>query len=482
MKGALKLLENLSPQEKRALLRQLLVRRMDGAQKLFEQVATNVTELRSEAILDPMIRLDGAAQMPVGEPAHIFLTGATGFLGAFLLSELLQHTKADMYCLVRSSGVEEGQKKLHSTLASYALWQEEFRSRIIPVPGDLSEPLLGLSATQFQMLAGRIDWIYHSGAAVNWVYPYERLKPTNVLGTQEILRLACHTRVKPVHFISSLGVFPLVGNTDVQVVREADSLDHGGVLYGGYAQSKWVAEKLVITARARGVPVCIYRPGMITGHSQTGTWNVQDVTCRMIRTWVDLGDVPDMPLVRVDLTPMDYVSKAIVHLSRQRAALGKVFHLVNPRSVRLMDMVAWIRSFGYPLRQVPYKKWLGELLERAKSAREDMVASVVPLFSLSISKEVPSLFREIPRFDCQNTLESLAGTAIVCPPIEGPVFETYLAYFIQRGFLTPPPLGGTFKGDFQRLDASGAGGQAGSQGMAQALNGAQGLAQKKPYQ
>ena len=103
-----------------------------------------------------------------------------------------------------------------------------------------------MSAAASADLAATIDVIYHSGAFVNWIFPYERLKATNVLGTEEILRLATRVRIKPVHYVSSLGVFPLFDSSgEVTVIREDDTLDHDGSLHGGYLQSKWVADKLV---------------------------------------------------------------------------------------------------------------------------------------------------------------------------------------------------------------------------------------------
>jgi len=113
-------------------------------------------------------------------------------------------------------------------------------------------------------LASELDLIYHSGAFVNLIYPYTALRATNVLGTQEVLRLATQVKVTPVHFISTrcISIIALFGN---EVIPEQDALEHSEGLYDGYAQSKWVAEKLMMTARSRGIPVCIYRLGMITG-------------------------------------------------------------------------------------------------------------------------------------------------------------------------------------------------------------------------
>jgi thioester reductase-like protein len=435
---------DLLPGEKRGLLVKLLQRWAGEPMWFLDRLGTTVMDLQAEAELEPTIRPEATLGEPVTEPASIFLTGATGFLGAFLLHELLQQTQADIYCLVRSANAEESKQKLHRTLASYGLWDEGVSSRIIPVVGDLSEPFFGLPAHQFQMLAHTIDSIYHSGAFVNWIYPYERLKPTNVLGTQEVLRLASQNKAKAVHYISTIAVFPVLANSQVRVIREQDSLDHGGVLYGGYSQSKWVAEKFVTVARARGMPVCIYRPALITGHSQTGIWNTDDVLCRAIKSSIELGAAPDVE-ARLNMIPVDYVSKAVVHLSRRGSSLGRVFHLAHTRPVSWRELVACIRSFGYPMQTIPYDKWRAQLVELGRP-KKNAAYFLLPLFSMNLSQAGPRIVRNIPEFDCQNTLAGLAETSIACPPIDSQVLEAYFSYFVRCGFLNAPPAGGTLQG------------------------------------
>jgi amino acid adenylation domain-containing protein/thioester reductase-like protein len=399
--------------------------------------AMTIADLKADAILDPTIRPEIVPSEPVTEPARVFLTGATGFLGAFLLHELLQQTQADIYCLVRASTTAEGAKSLQRTLESYSFWDASLSARIIPVVGDLARPLLGLSAEQFQSLATQIDVIYHNGALVNFIYPYSALKATNVLGTQEILRLASRHHVKPVHFVSTLSVFlssdALAGTT----VREDDSLNGGARLYGGYAQSKWVAEQLVMIARSRGLPVCIYRPGLITGHSQTGVWNTNDFAFSVIRSCIQLGSVPDLGTT-IDLIPVDYVSRAIIYLSRQSTALGKAFHLANPQPVWVNDLVQWLRACGYPLRQMPYEQW-----HAALTASDEWKQTLLPFF---LPKQIPvGQFRH-PKIDCHNTLSGLIESDFACPPVDVPLLQTYLSYFKHTGLLA------TAQGD-ESLDA-----------------------------
>src|SRR6185369_16546869 len=203
-----------------------------------DRLAVNVRTLSDEVRLDRAITPGTQSAELTDHPRHILLTGATGFLGAFLLRELLDRTTAEVHCLVRAKSVEAGRVRLRQTLQTYSLWHDGLEGRIVPVPGDLGEPRLGVSAAVSADLAATIDVIYHSGAFVNWILPYERLKPANVVGTEEILRLATRVRIKPVHFVSSLGVFPLLSRSgEVTVIREEDTLDHNGSLYGGYMQS-----------------------------------------------------------------------------------------------------------------------------------------------------------------------------------------------------------------------------------------------------
>jgi acyl carrier protein len=125
-------------------------------------VTEDAINLKDEAVLDPTIRPDCISYNPNTPPLAIFLTGATGFLGSFLLYELLQQTQADIYCLVRSETLELGKQKIQSSFESYLLWDESFNLRIIPVIGDLFQPLLGLSQKHFQQIASQLDAIYHN--------------------------------------------------------------------------------------------------------------------------------------------------------------------------------------------------------------------------------------------------------------------------------------------------------------------------------
>jgi amino acid adenylation domain-containing protein/thioester reductase-like protein len=392
-------------------------------------------DLQAETTLDPTIQPEQAFTELSSEPEHVFLTGATGFLGAFLLHELLQQTQATVYCLVRAASREEGLHKIQANLERYLLWSGDLNSRIVPLLGDLSQPALGLSPQTFQELAHKLDLIYHNGAAVNLVYSYNALRSANVMGTLEILRLASQGKITPVNFISTTDVFSSSYASRTKAIREDSPLDEGSQLDKGYAQTKWVAEKLVAAANARGIPVCIYRPGMLTGHSQTGACQTNDLMCRIIKGVIQLKAAPDLNQW-VNMTPVDYASKAIVYLSRQQALLGKSFHIVNPHTLLWSKLINEIRSFGYPIQLMDHAEWQTELL----NAKDNALTPMLPLFvdDKSQMTYLENFLLASQAFDCKDTLEGVSRTSIICPPVDSKLIDIYFSYFIRSGFLPAP--------------------------------------------
>ena len=392
--------------------------------KLYDDIT--VESLYSEAILDPGIVPNNLFFEFKTEPTHILLTGSTGFLGAFLLEKLLQNTQATIYCLVRSKDEFTARVKIQDNLKLYLLWKDSFASRIIPVVGDLSQPFFGLASEEFELLASEIDTIYHNGALTNSNYSYSILKKTNVLGTQEILRLASQTKIKPVHFISSINVFPLDKEFENQVIQEEDdSLNHGYKLHDSYSQSKWVAEKLLVTARSRGIPCCIYRPVRIIGHSKTGVYNQNDFLYRMILGCIQIGIAPECD-AKLNLLPVDYIADTIIHLSKQKKSLNKNFHLSNSQIIDWNDITNWIKRLKYPLRTVSYDEWCTELLDINKSSENNYLYPLLPIFFTGLSKE--QIFDSTNLlFDCRNTNLGLLDTSITCPPIKIDFFNKSLA-------------------------------------------------------
>ena len=404
------------------------------------EIIAFLTPIKTQANLDAEAVLDSTIvpQTPVKivpEPTNIFLTGATGFLGNALLYDLLQQTSATIYCLVRDESPEIAQEKLYNSLKLHYGWDDSFAPRIIPVVGDLSKPLLGLSQQQFQQIAKETDVIYHNGAWVNHTSPYSRLKSTNVLGTQEVLRLACEKTTKPVHFISTISVFNPSDLSQKRVIKESDELDPQEVPLGGYAQSKWVAEKLVTMAGERGLPFSIYRVGPISGHSNTGLFNPHDFLYKLIIGYVHSGSAPEGEML-LDILPVDYVGHVIVHLSKQGKSLDKAFHLIHSQPVSSHILFEELEEMGYKVQRIAYEQWYSQLLEVAKNSPDHPLYPLVPLFSPARSDDASAKSFNL-KFDCYNTLQGLINSGIDCPPINRQLLKTYISYLFENGLLKP---------------------------------------------
>ncbi|NEQ97354.1 MAG: NAD-dependent epimerase/dehydratase family protein [Cyanothece sp. SIO2G6] len=413
---------------------------------------TKILDLPSEVQLDPEISPQHCSQASLtsvdfNDPStNMLLTGANGFLGSFILYELLQQTRAKIYCLVRAETDALAHKRIYSSLVDYALWDHlqgnEFTDRIIAVAGDLSESQFGLSNDRFSKLAQTIDVIYHNGAWVHHGSPYSLLKSTNVLGTQEILRLACSEKLKPVHFVSTISVFPLQFQNSI--IYEQDALNQYPLPTKGYAQTKWVAESMMAIAHERGLPINIYRLGPVSGHSKTGVFNANDFLYRLMMGYIQLGSAPDGE-VMLDVLPIDYASQALVYLSIHSPPTGEnlrrnAFHLLHSSPVTSEILFRSIQNKGYGIQRIPYDQWREKLLAIAQSSPDHHLYPLVALFPTD-QTDVSSNSNKnlVPvTFDCQNAVSGLQNSNLSCPPIDAHLIDTYLSYLIKTNQIQPP--------------------------------------------
>ncbi|AOX02677.1 hypothetical protein BJP34_27440 [Moorena producens PAL-8-15-08-1] len=386
-------------------------------------------DLEAEAALDPDIQPSTAIAPIVSPIERIFLTGATGFLGIYLLSELLTTTTATVYCLVRADNRDAGKERLLNKLEATGLSSENFTSRIIPIIGDLGTSRFGLSATEYNNLCQDIDVVYHVGAKVHHLWSYALLKDANVLGTQDVLRLASLGKLKPVHYVSTLFS---ISQTE-QPILESATANHYDLPKLGYVQTKWVGEQLVWEAAKRGLPITIYRPSRISGHSQTGVSSFDDLLSRLVKGCIQLKRCPSWSGLAENLVPVDYVSRAIVCLSQQNRLFGKAFHLINPKSVPFREIFHWVRSLGYSLEEIDYTHWRSKLIEDM----ENPLYPYLPNFpeSPSSTTNIESSTTNLIEYDCRNVVDGLRGSGIKLPEVNQDLFKTYLCYFRESGFL-----------------------------------------------
>ena len=387
-----------------------------------------------DLLLDPAITPLGPG--PIASPREarqILLTGATGFLGAFLLDQLLSRTTAEIVCLVRASDEVSAKRRVLKNLSRYSLSPSQAAERVRIVLGDLSQPMLGLAPLEYQRLASEIDVIYHNGADVNLVLPYESLRSTNVESVREVLRLAVKDRTKPVHLVSTFTVHTTAENRG-QLASEVAPLPPFDKLLYGYSQTKWVSEQLAQIARQRGIPVTIYRPGHITGDSISGASNTGDLLHTIVLVCLELGAVPHRD-VEFDVTPVDYVAKAIVELSLKPESAGGNFHLTNPNPMLTRELIEWMQQSHLGIEALPYEEWRERLLALGeKMGTNDMQLLTDVLGTRAFAEDDATAVH--PRFDTSQTLALLAGSNITCPRADARLFDVYLSY-LRRSAMVP---------------------------------------------
>jgi|GEM_PF-1096974 len=382
--------------------------------------------------LDSIIR-PPAHLAPACPPKCVFLTGATGFLGAYLLHELLRTEDREVWCLVRG---EDGPDRLRGALQDYGLWDPAMADRLHAVSGDLAEPGLGLDDAVYADLVERADAIVHNGATVHHLHSYERLRAANVEGTMEILRLACAGMGRPLHHVSSLSA--LNGAKPGQTIGETDRIDRFAPPASGYNRSKWAAEYLVEQCRRRGLPVTVYRPGAISGDSVSGRFNGADILCRLMQGYLRSGIAPegDTPLA---MLPVDHVARAITRLVDHPGAPGQIFHLVHSAPVPSGRLFEACNLEGLQIRRVPRAEWREHLDEIARSDPQHPLYSLVGLFEAPPARKDSGGESPAPRrFEAGSTHAFLKSLKLDEPALDTELFRKYLRAFVDAGALQTP--------------------------------------------
>jgi len=394
-----------------------------------------IATLHEEVHLDPEVVPEDVPRGKFFDPDHILLTGATGYIGSFVLIELIARTDATIHCLVRGEDDASARERLRSTLQGFRSWDASLEDRIEIVRGDLARPRLGLDDDSWERLARTIDTIHHVGAQVNFTYPYQALRRPNVDGTVELLKLACTRQIKAFHFVSTMDVY--LGFGAPRPFLEDDLTEDVFDIPSGYPRTKYVAEKIVCLARDRGLPVSILRPWQVIGHSETGAVHTTDYIFIAVKGFMELGGLPTYTDI-VNAVPVDFFARAQVQITHDPRCLGRTFNIGNIAPPVGDDLYAWLHSYGYRTDIVERE----EMRARALKAPPD--STIFPLTSLlrtghPLAQLAPEVQRAIdPMVECRNVVELLDGTDVVCPPIDQQHAHRILDFLVETGFLPPP--------------------------------------------
>ncbi|MDP6455560.1 MAG: thioester reductase domain-containing protein [SAR202 cluster bacterium] len=385
---------------------------------------TETGSIREDAVLDPsIIPATTVKPLSIDSADSIFLTGATGFLGGFLLHELLRSTgdHVKIYTLARTKtgSSEEALNRIVQNLESYGLRDQDMEKRIVPVVGDLTERNFGLSPDHFGELADKIDAIFHCAALVNYVYSYPVVKPSIVDGTREVLRFACESVTKPLYHVSTNGVFPR--QNDSPILESDDIGPFADRLEDGYSQAKWVAETLVWEAASRGLPVSIYRPGNIGHHSVTGKGNPNDFQSMIIDACINVNCVPTNVNWMFEITPIDFLVNAITRFASSPSHLGQAYNVVQNDPTPAETVFNLLVDTGNVSEQVSVDEWKSRLYAKAKTDDDPLL--IVLAQSLD---DIGSYLVHESAYDCSHFEKALSTYEIEKPLVNADYFETAL--------------------------------------------------------
>lgn len=343
-----------------------------------------------------------------------FITGATGFIGRFLLVNLLKRS-GDIHVLVRP-GSEGKIDALREKLGDSA-------GRIKVVSGDLTQPLLGVSDKDRAQLKGKIKNVFHLAAIYDITADAESQERTNTEGTRQAVKFSEDIAAGCFHHVSSIaaaGLYPGVFREDM--FEEAERLDDP------YLRTKHESEKIV--RKECSVPWRVYRPAMVVGHSQTGEMDKIDGPYFFFKFLQKLrGTVPKwMPMVGVEggklnIVPVDYVVDAMDFIAHQDGLDGKAFHLTDTQHHRVGELInLFARAAHAPQMTMRIDSRMFAFIPPAISKGLTALPPVARfrnqvMKSVAIPKEALRFLNYPTRFDSRDAAKALAGSGISCPPL-----------------------------------------------------------------
>jgi thioester reductase-like protein len=368
---------------------------------------------------------------------HVLLTGGTGFIGPFLMKSLLEQTRARIHVLVRSSDGHQGKQRLRAAMESMgpcpAELMQMFEARVIPVCGDLGQKELGLTRRVWDFLANEVDTVFHNGATVNYLLNYDRMRDANVLGTNEVLRLAFEGGPKSFNYISTTFVF---GWAVKKVLYETDSNENMELLDFGYSQSKWVSEQVVIDARRRGLVTQIFRPALVSP-SITGGGNNFDIAVRLVAFMVNHGIGVDA-LNQVSFVPADITANNIVAISTTPGTANKTYHVTRDEYANMLDITGLItKATGRQFEVFSLPDFVPELIRRC--TKEDLL---FPLLDFLVGSVDNISAMEFKRYDssCYQAARNASTWGKADPSLEDTV-NGILRFMQRKGIISVASLG-----------------------------------------
>ncbi|WP_040753929.1 carboxylic acid reductase [Nocardia transvalensis] len=428
------------------------------------------TEIRAaDLTLDKFIdaeTLAGATALPRAprSPDTVLLTGANGYLGRFLCLEWLRRlhdSGGTLICVVRGSDAAAARARLDEVFDSgdpelLSHYRELAEGTLEVLAGDIGEPNFGVAEADWRRLADSVDLIVHPAALVNHVLPYDQLFGPNVVGTAEVIRLALTARLKPVTYLSTVGVADQVNpqvfteDGDIREISGVRSLGDGYA--NGYGNSKWAGEVLLREAHDLcGLPVAVFRSDMILAHSRYGgQFNLPDMFTRLFLSVLATGVAPksfyeadaegNRQRAHYDGLPADFTAEAITTLGMRVGSGYETFDVLNPHDdgLGLDEFIDWLIAAGHPIERIDdYGQWLSRFETALRALPEQQRQhSVLPLLHAYRRPGAPIRGAMLPAKKFQAAVqEARIGAAADIPHLTPALIEKYATDLKLRNLL-----------------------------------------------
>ena len=316
---------------------------------------------------------------------YVLVTGVTGALGIYIVRELLTHTNAEIYCLVRAEAPQEAKERIAANFACYNLaCTEQEWTRLHFVIGDLHQEQFGLTMSDYGHLADVIDTIIHCAANTSFVVRYEVSYKTNVFGTGELLRFAIRQRIKAFHHVSSCGV-------RVLAYYEPGDKDLG--LFNGYSQSKYVSEKMVHFMLDRGLPGTIYEIGYLS--LDYDRFNPTDSFESFLQLCMELKLVPEID-ADFDYTPITSVAREMVQTAQKPNFQQHKLSLHHAVPLPWSTIVAALCAVKPDVKPMPFVEFFPIFQEFMKLYRGKRIYAMKKVISKDFPLQLNAMFRGLP--------------------------------------------------------------------------------------
>lgn len=294
---------------------------------------SNPFEKRSGKLTNYFINLpNGKIKFSTKLIKNVLLTGATGYLGANLLHQLLNNTDYTILLLIRAPTLKQAFNRVNKNFQSYFDKSlSDYQSRIKIYAADLEKPTLGLSQIMYDSLVSQVDSIVHAAALTKHYGEYDKFYSANVQATIYLLELSQQTKLKDFHHISTISV--LDNSCDHQeLLTEDDVITKLDRQSNIYIKTKHEAEKQVLEFMSKGINANIYRIGnlaFIFDNYRTQV-NIEDnAFFSRMKCLIKLKAVAK-EISMEEISPVDCTADAILKIFDKQELTSKIFHIYNP--------------------------------------------------------------------------------------------------------------------------------------------------------